>query len=109
MSFLVYAPRFNFIFMLSKEEVKNIAALARIGLNEDEIEKYRKDISSILDYFQKLNELDTDSIKPIGHITGRENISREDRVEDAGDIGIKEILKNAPETKGGYVKVKSVF
>ena len=95
--------------MLSKEEVKNIAALARIGLDESEIEKYRKDISSVLDYFQKLNELDTGSIEPIGHITGRENISREDKAEDAGDIGLKNILKNVPETKNGYVKVKSVL
>ena len=95
--------------MLTADEVKNIAALARIGVSEKEIEKYQKNLSGILDYFKKLEEIDTKNVEPIEHITGRNNISREDRIEELSDLGRKKILNNAPETKNGYVKVKSVL
>ncbi len=95
--------------MLTKSEVQHIAALARVGLSDKDIEKYRKDLSAILDYFKKLEELDTKGIEPIGHITGRANVTREDKVEDFGEEGKKAILNNAPEKKEGYVKVKSVL
>ena len=95
--------------MLKKEEVKHIAALARIGLREKDIDKYQKDISSILDYFKKMEELDTEGIEPIGHITGRSNVLREDRENDFGSIGKDAIAKNAPELKSGQFKVKSVL
>jgi aspartyl-tRNA(Asn)/glutamyl-tRNA(Gln) amidotransferase subunit C len=95
--------------MLSEKEVKHIAALARIGLSGNEIEKYRRDLSAILDYFKKLEELNTDGIEPIGHITGRFNSCREDKVQEFGSLGREAILKNAPEKREGYVKVKSVL
>ena len=95
--------------MLSKDEVQHIAALARIGLDEEEIPKYQKDLSAILDYFKKLEELNTDDIDPIGHITGRFNSMREDKREDFGVAGKEAILANAPEKKGRFVKVKSVL
>jgi len=95
--------------MLSKNEVQHIAALARIGLDGSEIPKYQKDLSAILDYFEKLKKLNTDDIEPIGHITGRFNSFREDKMEDFGGLGKEAILKNAPEKKDGFVKVKSVL
>ncbi len=95
--------------MLSKDEVQHIAALARIGLSEEEIEKYRKDLSSILDYFEKLKEIDTEKIEPIGHITGRFNSMREDEREGLDETEREAILKNAPQLKDDYVKVKSVL
>lgn len=95
--------------MLSPEEVKKIAALARIGLTEEETEKYQKELSAILDYFKKLQELDTEKIEPIGHITGRFNSFREDKQEDFGSLGKVAIMKNAPETKDKFIKVKSVL
>ncbi len=95
--------------MLIKEEVTHIAALARIGLTDEEIPKYQKDLSAILDYFKKLQELDTEKAEPIGHITGRFNSFREDKDEDFGSLGRVAIMKNAPEKKDGFVKVKSVL
>ena len=95
--------------MLSKEEVQHIAALARIGIKEAEVEKYQKDISAVLDYFKKLEELDTDQVLPIGHITGRTNSYRADSHEEFGQLGREAILKNAPETKDGSIKVKSIL
>ncbi|HMN19454.1 MAG TPA: Asp-tRNA(Asn)/Glu-tRNA(Gln) amidotransferase subunit GatC [Candidatus Moranbacteria bacterium] len=95
--------------MLTKEEVVHIANLARIGINEEEAEKYRQEISAVLDYFSKLNEVETEGVEPIGHITGMENVLREDRNEDFGSLGREAILANVPEVKDGYVKVKSVL
>lgn len=95
--------------MLTESEVKHIAALARIGLSDKEIEKYRHDLSVVLDYFKKLEEMDTSNVEPIGHITGRVNVAREDKDEDIGAPGKEAILKNAPEKKDGFIKVKSVL
>jgi aspartyl-tRNA(Asn)/glutamyl-tRNA(Gln) amidotransferase subunit C len=95
--------------MLSKEEIQNIATLARIGLSEKDVEKYQHDLSEILDYFKKLDEVDTEGIEPIGHITGMKNVFRTDGNVDFGDLGKAAIMKNAPEEKDGYIKVKSVL
>lgn len=95
--------------MLTKEEIQHIAALARIGVSEKDIEKYQKDLSAVLDYFKQLEEVNTDGIEPIGHITGMLNVFRNDDVADFGSLGKEAILQNAPETKDGQVKVKSVL
>jgi len=95
--------------MLEKDEIKHIASLARIGLREKEIEKYRKELSVVLDYFKKLNDLETEKIAPIGHITGTHSVFREDRIKEC-DIKVKNgIIKNAPDKKDGNFKVKSIF
>lgn len=95
--------------MLSKDEVKNIALLARIGIKEEEIEKYQKDLSSILDFFRDLEKLSTDTVDPIGHITGMQDVARTDTSEDF-DGARKTLLKeNFPDSKEGFLKVRSVF
>lgn len=86
-----------------------IAALARIGLREEDIEKYQRDLSGILDYFVKMEELDTKKIEPIGHIAGTKNVYRQDKKEELDEREREIILKNAPEVKNGLVKVKSVL
>ena len=95
--------------MLSKNEVKHIAGLARIGLRKNEIEKYRKDLSAVLDYFKKLEELDTKNVEPVGHIAETLNVAREDKQKGFEESGRKKIIKNIPETRNGYLKVKSVL
>jgi aspartyl-tRNA(Asn)/glutamyl-tRNA(Gln) amidotransferase subunit C len=95
--------------MLTREEILHIATLARIGLDEKDIKKYQNELSEILDYFNKLNELDVEGIEPIGHITGMQNVFRSDRQEDFGLSEKAKILKNVPESKNGYIKVKSVL
>ena len=96
-------------FVLTSDNVKKIASLARIGIEEKEIEDYQKNLSAILDYFKELEELDTDNVEPIGHITGRENVSRKDKRGEISEKEREDILKNAPERKDNFVKVKSVL
>jgi len=95
--------------MLSQEEIEHIATLARIGLNEKDVEKYQHDLSGILDYFKKLDEVDVTGVEPIGHITGMTNTFRNDKQVDFGDLGKAGIMRNVPEVRDGFVKVKSVL
>lgn len=95
--------------VLSRDEILNIATLARIGLTEKEIKKYQHELSDILDYFKKMEELDVSNVEPIGHITGMQNVFRSDKNEDFGELGREAIMKNAPERKDNFIKVKSVL
>lgn len=95
--------------MLRKDEIKNIAGLARIGISEKEIEDYQKNLSAILEHFKELEEVDTKNIEPIGHITGRDNVSRPDQKGESSGSERKAILENFPERKDSYIKVKSVL
>lgn len=93
--------------MISKDEVKHIAELARIGLSESEIEKYSKDLSSILDFIEQLKEVDITGVEAMSHVTGLENITREDKTREFDNAtGIKKLF---PEERSGYDKVKSVL
>ena len=93
--------------MISKEEVKHIASLARIGMSEKEIEKFSKDLSSILDFVEQLKEVDVNGVEPTAHITGLENKYRADKSREFENTdGIKKLF---PEEKNGYDKVKSVL
>ena len=70
--------------MIQKQEVLKIARLARIELAEKEVEKFQKDLSSILDYFELLKEVNTDKIDPTFHPSEsyfKENVARKDRAK----------------------------
>lgn len=93
--------------MISKEEVQHIAGLARIGLDEKEIEKFSKDLSSILDWVEQLKKVDVSGVELTSHITGVANVMREDKAGSFNNLdGIKKLF---PEEKDGYDKVKSVL
>lgn len=92
---------------ISKNEVKHIAKLANIGLSNQELEKFQKQLSGILEYVDQLNELDTKKVKPTFQVTGLKNIWREDLVKPS--LTQKEALQNAPQQENGYFKVKKVM
>jgi len=95
--------------MLTTQEVKHIALLARIGLSDAETEKYRKELSGVLDFFRELEELDLSSERQGDGVPVKENDTREDRVAEFGPVGRGDIMKNVPSGKDGFIKVKSVF
>lgn len=94
---------------LSEQQVEHIAKLARLGLIEKEKEKFQKELSSILGFFEKLNEVDTKEVEPTAHITGLKNITREDKAGSKNMGERTKILNLAPKKKDGYVKVKTVL
>lgn len=95
--------------MLKKEDIIHIAELARIGLREEEIEKYQRELSLILDYFKKLEKAQTDDVEPIGHITGSHSVMREDVVIECESEMKKEIINNFPDKQNNQAKVKSIL
>ena len=86
--------------MLSLEEVKKIAKLANLTLTEEELLKYRQQLSETLDYIKVLDELDTTKIAPTFQVTGLVNSLREDVVKDS--LSQAKALSNAKETERGY-------
>jgi len=95
--------------LLSKDEVKKIANLARIEIDDKESERYSKELSDILGFVEKLNEADTEGVEPIAHITGAKNVTREDRVVEYSNETKENIINNFPEKKDRFDKVKAVF
>jgi len=96
--------------MLSKEKVKHIAKLARLGLTPGKMEKFRKELSSVLDYIEKLKEIDISKVKSNSHFIPIKNIMREDAIESQKlKVKSQKLIGLAPETEKGYLKVKSIL
>ncbi|HIP50431.1 MAG TPA: Asp-tRNA(Asn)/Glu-tRNA(Gln) amidotransferase subunit GatC [Candidatus Pacebacteria bacterium] len=94
---------------LTKEDVYDIALLARIGVTDNEVERYQKDLSSVLGYFEKLQEVDTVDVEEIGHITGVTDVYRRDDVIEMSEEGKEMMMNSVPNEDDGYIKVKSVL
>ncbi len=93
--------------MLSKEEVVKISEMARIELTDLEVEKFQKDLSSVLDYVDALKEVNTDGLEIVSSVTGLENVMRTDTPKQIDYQ--EELMANAPERKDSYYKVKSIL
>jgi aspartyl-tRNA(Asn)/glutamyl-tRNA(Gln) amidotransferase subunit C len=92
---------------LERAEVEHIAALARIGLTDAEVEMFREQLSHILEQFQMLRQLDTTGIPPTGHAIELQTVLREDVVEDS--LEPEQVLYNAPRREGPMFRVKAVL
>ena len=77
--------------------IEYVGILAKLELSDEEKEQAKKDMASMLDYIDKLNELDTTGVEPMSHVFDVENVMREDVVTN-GD-GSEDTLANAPERK----------
>jgi len=94
--------------VITRKDVQHIAKLARLGLTEKEIKKFQKELSSLLDYIEKLKEVDISKIEPTSHSILMENVTRADEGEKPKPES-KKLLELMPETKGGYLKTKSIL
>lgn len=89
--------------IISDETIEYVGILAKLELSAEEKETAKKDMGRMLDYIDKLNELDTSGVEPMSHIFPINNVFREDEVSNGDDRD--SILKNAPEQKDGAFKV----
>jgi len=94
--------------MISSKEVQHIAKLARLNITKEEEKKFTKELSLILDYTEKLKEVDVKSVEPTSHPFEIENVMRRDRAEEKERIG-ERLVKMAPSSDKGYVEVKKVL
>ena len=92
---------------ISKEEVKKIAGLAKLSINEDEIELYTDQMNQILDYVSQLNEVDTDNVEPLSHVLDVVNKTRSDTVNPS--VSRKTALKNAAKTDDEFILVPEII
>jgi aspartyl-tRNA(Asn)/glutamyl-tRNA(Gln) amidotransferase subunit C len=95
--------------MISKQEIHHIAKLARLRLTQEEIERYQKELSKILDYIEKLKEIDVSDVKATFHPLKIKNVVREDSISKKDIDEIKKLIELMPERKGGYLKVKKIL
>jgi len=100
--------------MISKKEIEHLAKLARIGMTDEEIEKMQKELSAILDYFEKLKEVNISGAETTPYVVKLKNVMREDREKTGSDLITREelskkLLNQAPATEKNYLKVKSIF
>ena len=93
--------------ILSAEDVRHIARLAALRVNDDEVQTMRRQLSDILAHFQTLAELDTEGVTPTGHTTDAHTVMREDDEMPAMDRN--QTLANAPFVDGEFVRVRPVI
>jgi len=89
------------------KDVEYITKLARLEYSDSEKEKFTEQFNTILQYIEKLNELDTSDVEPMSHVIELSNIIREDEVKTS--LPIDEVLKNAPSKTGFFFKVPKVI
>ncbi len=92
---------------ISRKEVEHVANLARLNLTDEEAELYTKQLDDILEFAQKLNELNTENVPPTSHAFDLKNVLREDKVRKS--IEREEALRNAPDSEDGQFKVPPVM
>jgi len=89
--------------MISAEEVRKIASLARLNVDSDDLSRLSRELGTILDYIKQIEAVDTGEAQPMSHVHGIVNVFREDNVTPSLDS--EELLKNAPDYCGRFIRV----
>ena len=91
---------------LDTDTVKNIAYLARVRVNDEQLEPLAGELSSIMDWIEQLQELDTDGVEPMASVSAVELPQRKDAVTDGNCQ--QAVLSNAPDREDGFFTVPKV-
>lgn len=89
-------------------DIRKLARLCRLRLNDDEVARYQNELSAILSYVEQLQTVDVTGLEATSQVTGLTNVVRADVPVDYG-ISPNELLKNAPATQDGQFKVKRMI
>jgi len=92
---------------LTREEVLHIALLARLGLSKDEVERFREQLSNILENFEVLQQVDTGGVPPTAQSIDLQNVLRDDKPD--ASLPAAEILANAPQKEEGFFRIRAVL
>ncbi|MCG2767156.1 MAG: Asp-tRNA(Asn)/Glu-tRNA(Gln) amidotransferase subunit GatC [Anaerolineae bacterium] len=92
---------------LSHEEVRHIAELAKLGINDEEVEQFSEQLSAILEYAEVINRLDTDAIPPTAQVIELRNVMRDDEPRPSSPV--EEILANAPRRGDDRFQVQAIL
>jgi aspartyl-tRNA(Asn)/glutamyl-tRNA(Gln) amidotransferase subunit C len=92
---------------LTRDEVAHVAQLAHVGLSDEDLERFRTQLSQILDYFEILKRVDTDGVPPTSQTLPLQNVTRPD--EALRPLDHESILANAPQRSDGYFRVRKIL
>ena len=92
---------------ISRDDVRHVAELARLDFSDDDEKRMAEEMSQILDYVEKLDELDTSGVPPMSHVLDVSNVFRDDEIESR--IDREQALEPASETDDGYFQVPQVI
>ena len=92
---------------IDTDMVKHVASLVRLGIQEDEARAFSHQFSEIIEYFNLLNEVDTQHVRPASETSTTRNVMRADLVQPS--MSRADFLKNVPHTDGDFVQVPLVF
>ena len=92
---------------ITRDEVRHVAMLFRMSMDEEEVAKFQQQLSQILDYFQVLRQIDTEGVPPTSHPIALENVMRAD--EPRPSYPPEDILANAPLSERGFFRVRAVL
>jgi aspartyl-tRNA(Asn)/glutamyl-tRNA(Gln) amidotransferase subunit C len=92
---------------LTTDEVRHIAALARVGMTEDDIQRMGEEMSHILENFDVLDQVDTDGVEPTGHSVELTSVMRDDEATES--LPIDDMLANAPAREEDLIRVRAVL
>ena len=92
---------------IDQDQVRKVAKLSRLDLTEAEVEEFTVQLSAILEYVEKMNELDTSGVEPLAHCLPVSNILREDSARES--LGTDKVLANAPQRDEEFFKVPKIL
>jgi aspartyl-tRNA(Asn)/glutamyl-tRNA(Gln) amidotransferase subunit C len=92
---------------IDRQQVRKVAKLARLDLTEAEIEEFTGQLGAILEYVEKMNELDTATVEPLAHCLPIHNVFRADEIRES--LGTEQTLANAPQRDGPFFKVPKIL
>lgn len=92
---------------ITKDDVKHIARLSRLYVTDEEMETFSNQLSSIIEYVEQLNSLNTSDIEPTSHIIPLKNVMRSDIIEPS--LPAENALKNAPDAAGAFYRVPKII
>ena len=92
---------------LKREEVLHIARLARLGVTDADVDKFREQLSNLLENFEALQEVDTEGVLPTAQSIDLHNVVSEDEV--APSLPPEQVLANAPRREGDFFRVRAVL
>jgi len=92
---------------IDESQVRKVARLSRLQLTDAEVGEFADQLSAIIGYVEKMNELDTENVEPLAHCLPISNVFRQDRVERS--LGTEKALANAPQRDGEFFKVPKIL
>ena len=94
---------------LTTEDILHIAKLGNLTLTKEEIEIFKKQLSSVIEYIGKLQEINTEKVEPASQITGLTDVLREDKIDDKRTLAPNQALANTKSKEGNLFKVKAIL